>query len=652
MRKILSVIMALIATATCTFGIVGCNNSNKYSNITRISFLQTGGCMGLEWIQELIDEYEELNKETEFEPNKKGVVVEPTKKHDLANGDLSKTSTYDIISLEYVHVNEYVQEDKLVDLTELYSRPSKYSSDGKSIIERMLPEMRGSSAVVSKDATGAYKTNFYALPHYEFMSGLTYDKELFDRYNLYFAEDQSADSDGFLVETNFGDAYFIGEDSGEDAPIDGVELSYGPDFTKGTADDGLPKSLQELAILCAHMKNDCDIEPMQYPGGKKDYSNILVCGLYASLAGYEALQATSTFKGNLEVINTNDIIGGQELIFDETTPLFEGATGIAKPQTRWVQIDQAVDNTTGWYTQELAAKYYALAFYELAYNNEWFSSATRTNGLQSHTDSQASFMLNGQQVGNTLNPNVGMLVENTYLWNEMDVEGVLDTYTKYAATQKDPYKRDIRVMPLPSVLTNADYETANVEGRRTDWSNTMVDTGTCMLLVSKKNVENEAHTEAIFDFLDFLYSKENLIKFTKKTGMYKPLDYELEESDKQDLSIYSKSVLEMRENGKIVRHSGDNPVFVLNGASLSINIWGTTWQNAAGVAVVDTLMESQKQGQHLMRDLFEHKRMSQATWKNYVNALGTDTDGQTIKWIDFGLDESTTVDNLQVQIIK
>ncbi len=634
MKKLLSIVLSLVATFTCAFGVVGCNKPNNLSGKTVIYWLASGGCMSADWIEKASAEWIELNKDVSFEEGKKGVAIVADWKHTLGDGDLGPTSSYDLIFEEYIHVNDYVLEDKLVDITDLYNRPSKYNPDGKSIVSRILPEMRGESAVVQKNAeTGKYETRFYALPFYEFSPGLVYDRDLFDQYNLYFAEDQSADSEGYGVDTKFGTGYFIGEPNG--LPYEEVELSYGPDFEKGTLDDGMPKSLQELAILCYHMKYSCGIEPLQYPGNHADYSNILTTGLYASLAGFEALQSTTTFKGTIEVVgSTLDILTPVSL-FDENTPLFEGATGVAKPQTEWVTIDQAVDASNGYLTQEQAAKYYACAFAQIAWDNQFYSKDARTNGTQSHTESQEQFMTN--VAGSSP---VGMLIENTYLWNEMTKEGVLDFYTSQTGGTKDPYQRNIRVMPLPSVVTNDAKETS----QRTDWSNTLIDGSSCVLMVSKKYVRNEGKMNAIYDLIDYLYSDEQMVKFTKESGMYRGFDYQLSEADKEGLSVFTKSYFDLRENGKVMYHSGDNPVFMQNGKGLSIDIWGTTW---ALDSTHQHMISIMRDGGSFI-DMFNNKKISKTQWASYTD-FGSDETG-TISWIDFGLDEAEDPTNVNVGV--
>ncbi len=657
MKKLLALLLAVMTSLTCAIGLTACGGGGSedsgYGDKSVIAWANCGGGIGRAWLDDAASRYCEINKDVSFEDGKTGVAIDVTASHGTGQY-INSTDGHDLITFEYFDVLQYASQDLLMDLTEFYYRESKYDP-GTRLIDKIIPESRAQMAVNSyNESTGTYEAKFYAIPHYEFLSGATYDRELFEKYDLFFCEDQSG-AYGTLIETPFGNAYLIGDGYGD--RDDTAVWSYGPNFETGinaagqdtSLDDGLPKSLQELAILCYYMKNEFSVYPFQYPGQYSDYSNILLCGLDASLTGYEALQAFSTFEGRMEIIDglpqttTDGGVGQPQLYWNKAgtssfQPLFQGVTTLSRPTTKWISIDQAEDNTTGWYTQEQVGKYYAMAFHRLAVENNWYSPNSKV-GTVSHTDSEMFFLTGG--IGN--NPEVAMLCESTYWWNEANNEGVLDEYESLTAGL-DPNDKDVRFMALPSVLTNADYDIAMAdENGRRDWSNTMIDTGYCAVFALKQAGNDPQHKELVLDFLDFLYITDELENFTKFTGMYRPLNYQVSDSDLSELSIFVQEFTKMRRNGKVVRHSGDNAVYANLQHSTGVQIWGKTWCVSGHLT---DLIKVYNNG-YTIYDVFEARRMTPGVWRSHIAATTTDAEGNPIldangvavKWVDFGLDE-------------
>ena len=84
------------------------------------------------------------------------------------------------------------QSGSIIKLDDLVTEKG---SDGKSIEDRIYASNRESL----KGADGGY----YALPHYEWFPGLSYDKDNFDKNNWYIAKDAE---NGKLIENEYGSA--------------------------------------------------------------------------------------------------------------------------------------------------------------------------------------------------------------------------------------------------------------------------------------------------------------------------------------------------------------------------------------------------------------------------------------------------------------
>ena len=124
--------------------------------------------------------------------------------------------------------------------------------------------------------------SYYALPHYEFYTGLTYNRTTFESLNAYFAADDEDNANRH--NSKYGSANFVGDKT--------AEKSVGPDGKKGTQDDGLPKSLEEFIILCDYIKTESDgkISPLTVSGTYYYYVDYLVLGIWATIAGSEQMK--------------------------------------------------------------------------------------------------------------------------------------------------------------------------------------------------------------------------------------------------------------------------------------------------------------------------------------------------------------------------
>lgn len=586
MKKLLSLILGGVLTVSTIIsagcGGIGGGGGSTSKNV--ITFATSESTVGDLWINDAIARYKLVNPDVTVQVDVCGNEVNL----------LSGTDAHDIITAEAVHLNQYIQQDFLADLTELWTRESKYG-EGK-LEDRVLDYAKYNV----KGEDGKY----YGIPHNEYFSGLTYNVEIFDKHGYYFTDDKE---NGEEVITDYGIAYFVCDTE--------CEKSKGPDHKTGvidgidySIDDGLPATLQELAILCQFMKSQGTL-PIQYPGAYPSYLNGLCAALWASLAGEEQLQVYNTFDGKIEVVKgrkrTNTQTNLDELLYG-TEPLIQGAKQKGKtgsiatlPETEWVTIDK----TNGYLVDEMSAKYYSLAFLETAINEGFL---TEKPGTHTHTDSQKDFL-----VGSLDNQTeVGMMVESSYWWYEADWEGVLNKFEQVAVDRKAK-DLNVRLMPLPSAVNQEAYESSE----RTDWTNTLYDVGGAALLVTKQASKDREHFEAILDFLDFLYSDAELKAFTKNTGMSRPLDYDIK-ADDPSFSKYTQALLEMKNNFKIVYHSADNPIFQRYGEKYFITIWGDCW-------LCFSMADNHRKltsGYNTVA-IFEAKRVSQMMWDERVRSV-------------------------------
>ncbi len=508
-KQIKKSVSAIIATTmACSMLLASCGGNG--GDKTVISIMNFEGGVGTVWLDDAVTRFEATHQDIDV----KVFSGQGTASHITAG------SGYNMVVIERLMLNNYVAGGLLLDISDVYT------DEDSTLDERIYPEIKS-----RYQFDGAY----YGVPHYEFYSGFTYDKESFDSQYLYFADSSS----GELFMSDFGDAYFVSQSY--------TAKSIGPDGEKGTQDDGLPCSLQELLILCARMKKK-GMEPIQLTGKYLDEINYLLAGLWPSLAGYEEIKTVYSMDssncpgqdgikgteddGKVEVIKTD--ANGKLMFSDE--PLFVGNSQIKKPITEWVEI--TLDN--GYLTNDLASKYYAAAFVEAAEKAGFFSEDSYDEGV-SHTGAEKTFIY-GEYSGKAK----GLLIEASYWWNESEMAGNMEDYKKIS--RKDT--RDVRWMPLPTSVNDTVTEG---NGEKT----VLNDAGFASIVVNANIANNKPVVDACIEFLKFLYTEEECAKYTESTACFRPVEYDVDIAN-SDKSIYFKDLVELRQKSNVVMFGAEN----------------------------------------------------------------------------------------------
>ncbi len=589
MKKIISIILGLIVSVSSLTLFACGGTTGGGSGDKTIVVASCGASRNTLWAEQAADRYMAINPD---------VTVEVYNYPPQTNL-ISATDSHDIIFEDNIDVYSQVLSGLLADLTDFWTRPSKYSD--APLADRVLPE-------------GVYNVKcgdkYYALPHSEYYGGLSYNKVFFDNYGLYFADENAANP--YYYSCKFGETNFVSE---MDNNFVEADKSVGPDREKGTYDDGLPATLQEFAILCDYMMNNGheEITPLQFTGKFSEYVNAMLNGFWASLAGQEAMNAYKNFTGKVEVVKTfaqTDNNGFNTIMFDNNDSsnplpkvnLIQGASinPELKPYTEWVDINAE----NGYLVREMAAKYYALAFLETCREEGFFSDGSIKSNTMSHTDAQSGF-LNSTISG--ASEKIGMFVEQTYWWYETWNEGKLDTYE--LASGKKAKDLDVRFMPLPTALNEEEY-LKNKDKR--NFKNTLVDSGNCVGLVLKQVQEGDPeHFELVLDFLDFLYSEEELQNYTEVVGMARPFNYDMPAEKLNNMPIFTRELWNLREQSKVIYYASSSPIVKESGVYWHISTWGDTWAIKGSYNTPANLQKL------TVLDMFNDKRLGSATWNTY-----------------------------------
>lgn len=525
--------MALFLAMLCAFSIVatacggpegpgGPGIYNKPdSKKTTIVVKNYDGGIGTEWLDEAAERFAKDQQKVSYANGKTGVYVDVQRadKIDLTiidkdDGDIYFTERrWEIDQIQaannvFLNINDVVKDE---------------TRDGGSI-ESVIYEQK-------RAAVQGYDGNYYALPHYEFFGGLTYDREAFDTISIdnktyaYFAN--SEDTTKVQYTSKFGSAYFV-------SSLEDAKKSVGPDGKKGTQDDGLPASMEELIILMSYFKDKTQYAPVVVSGRHPNYSNYFLSGLWASLAGVQQMTNYYNCTGEIEIVTGY-----------KDNYLF-GTNYIREPIVKTVTLSEEAKN--GYLGQHMAAKYYAIAMLEIMHREGFFSSDSNKDTID-HWGAQKALIYNPTK---SSYKKVAMLMEASYWYNEATIAGSFDDYVRLSA---DKEERDVRVMMLPSSVFT---QTNQMETK-----NTLMDIGMGVCVVNK-NIENDAETlKAVKEFIRFLYSKEELAHFSSNTGMTRPLTYNLSTEQMNGLNSYSKHLYDVVGNGEatVVYYAGTTDTY-------------------------------------------------------------------------------------------
>ena len=474
-----------VATVGATFA--GCGgDDNGYGNKTVIYVANKDNGIGRVWLDNAIERFTELKKDTSYEDGMTGVVFEVIHQKELGLNAMSDSGNNIFFTESSPSVLSLQQSGSILSIDDVVKG---------DIENRINPDYREAL----KGADGKY----YAVPHFALHPGVTYDVDLFEAEDMFIAAPNQDETKAEEYSCDYGTVEFA---------LKGGKKSCGNDGVYGTYDDGLPTSLVEFLVLCDRMK-DAGIEPFSFRPG---YETYLIDALWASLAGAESVNTRFTYTGKLEYVTG----------FDEDEQLFEGIDYIAKPITETKTIDRG----TGYLANDAVARYYATAITEIL-ETEGFISKYAYNGSLTHIDYMFNFVLSGQ-AGKTKQ---GMFLEGDYWYNEARDNNVFVDYDKMMQGSKTSADRKIAWMPLP---THVSESVTEGNGRRY----TMINTGSNYAYINANISNQPGLVKACKEFLEFCYTEAELIEFTKTTGISRAaMNYSVSDV-LDDMNYFTRSV--------------------------------------------------------------------------------------------------------------
>lgn len=560
MKKSFALLLSSLMLTGAAVGASGCKMKNPNLKIDedkiQLYVANYKGGVGDKWLDEVITRFEaeyagyQLNGKT-------GVQVIKDSNKDYSGKTLSGTiggSPNEVFFTQQVNYREFVGKELIRDITGLVNKENP--DDGnKTIVSKYYDSDKESLSVDGK---------YYAIPHYEFYTGLTYDAYMFEKENLYFADTISAD----------GTRDFVSNPS--------TKKSCGPDGKYPSYDDGLPSSYQEFYKMIDKAKTKG--YAMIFSGEQKHYAHMLPTALYANYVGVDGVNVNLNFNSN-----------GKEV---EVIKSFSGNTPVITKEVITEDNAYLVNNSAGlYYGLEVLAKIFSDASYyypDSASDSYSFISA------------QGAFMESGLASGSK---RIAMLIEGSYWYNEAIDYGTVDRVAgdyPLFATQKD-----LRFMPLPQQYSGTVTE-------KNGGAPVMVDSSSAYAFINAKTSADKV--DLAEKFLAFCYTDEELVNFTRATnGTIRGLNYDYS-SVESELSGFGKSVFQMRaaakEGNTFVRETSNHPIYVKNKPDFSLDtaqVWLQSPKCGNGYKNVWTAVY---QGGKSAKDYFEGMWKTESDWND------------------------------------
>ena len=518
MKKITKALNLILA---CVVGFgalsfVGCGdekNKDIDPTKTQLEINHYLGGVGNAWLYDVKTRFEAAYSDYQGVNGKVGVEVRinDQKKNgeDLFN-ELGMTSD-EIFFTDKSKLYDMVLSDYVLDISSVVT---EQNADGKTIESKLTDQQKSYFKMNGK---------YYALPHYESFGGLTYNVNIFNDYELFFAKGGCPSEFCAFTQSNNADKA-AGSFTGYKYTGENGVKSAGPDGKYGTYDDGLPATYDEFFVLCDKMKGD--VTPFIWSGQfGKAYMNYLLSALYAD---YEGSEVKTAFDFNGTLTHIVKSVNGDVVEFEPATE---------------------INNENGYLAFKSAGYYYSLKFVERMLSDTDYYSANLNSNAHSHTQAQIDYVLSEfDQKFNQNGKPIAMLVEGSYWENEAKDYGVFDRVKKYGKSAADCR---YAYMPVPKVneeLVGTKCTTGEGLGN--------------ISFISSKIASEKV--DLAKKFLKFCYTDESLDKFTQISGVRRAIKYDVSATD--SLSNYAKSIVDLKksENTDVIYMVSDNPLYLQN----------------------------------------------------------------------------------------
>lgn len=587
MKKIISMICC-VALLGSSLAMVGCGPKEDEGNATKVYVQLKSGGTGTQWLIDAGKRFSIKNAKTVYEDGKEGVEIKhvPVEDPSLKNSLTDGIAIYDLMGMPTIEAE--ARSGKVLCIDDVLTKKSDVR-DGEAIspLEKISEDQR---------SRYMYDGHYYGGPTCEYYPSIVYDKDLFDKYGFYLADQASGVEtlNSRILNKTF---YFLPEDGESDMK------TCGPDGEYGTDDDGLPSSIYELIALCEYIDgNSEDIAPFNFTGQYKYYSNFMLSAIYTALQGYDDAMGNYTFSGTTEIVTGF-----------EDVALFPGAniTGLRKPITKTVTLSEA----NGYYTTWEVNKYYAEAFMALCVNQGWFGPSVAGEDSQKGAIEKFVYSDTGSA------DKIAMHIDGSYWYNEaQEPDNYFEEWAGSLDLLAEEVERNVRLMPLP-----VNYSESVTEGHGKP--QTLLEMNYGMFVINKEVEKNPGLMRAAKEFLAFLYTDAELSKYTASTSILRSMNYELDSEDEDDISSYGQNLIDLinTQGNKVVYLAADNATFKAN-----VTAFYQSWENNVFRGNAPSFYEAYAvEDEGTVETIFKAQSTSKTGWAGMYKGAGsvTDVDG-------------------------
>lgn len=519
MKKTIKAALSFACIASMCFSIASCGTTKKEGDEeidytrTQLYVYNFNGGFGTDWLKAAKTRFEKKHENDELEAGKKGVQVVIKANKDSNNGDTfwdnisrAREEVYFVEGADYYKL---VGNQTMLDITEAVTAPLSDYNENESIEDKMTSEQRNFYGVTKGETNAVY----YAIPHYAGYWGIIYNKDLFDRQGYYFADDQSYYEASGQLSLRF-----------VQKQLNNTKKSAGPDGIYDTADDGLPTTYEEFYQLCDYIKEKKDIPLCQRGVSYSEYVQSIANTFAVDFEGKEEWMLNYTFGGSegKESASLGTVSNGKFVRDSEPTVITaENGYELARQEGKWHAVE---------FMKNISDPSYDEYHNSLAYNNSY-----------SHMDAQSDFLYGGID-GKT--KSAAMLLDG--VWWQMEASATFSDIVKRYGEQYSEMNRNFALMPLPKA-----NEEKLAESRADGAKNQTLYDAQYSLMFIKSNIA-EFKKELAIDFIRFVNTQESLVEYTTITNTTKALTYSLTDEEKNSLSNFGRSVLDLQERSDVV----------------------------------------------------------------------------------------------------
>lgn len=488
MKKFLCVLVGFIC-ACSLLSFYGCQTGDEEEidpNRTQLYVGVFNGGIGVSWLKAMKALYEDENPEIQ-------VMIEPGQTI-YETGTLKATikdRLQDVYFVDGVNYYEYIQEDLLMDVTDIVT-----ADNGGYSVESIMN-------TTLKDYYKTSDNKYYAVPYYQGEHQIIYDVDLFEEKELYI---KTVDDSGKVTAWTGANGKHVGADG-----------------KAGTYDDGLPVTYSQFFAMVERIKEK-SIVPFTWSGDNWD--NYLTKFLVSVSARYSGNDYKMNFDTSMDGAGTN-----MELVSSVVNAHTYGSFSSAN----YVTQEKNVSWDNFWDIQNVAGNYFALCFArDIMYSDSThkvnFDSKSVGPG-DTHLDAQERFLMSRFK-----GEPVAMLIDGS--WWENEAQGVFDDMSYDFGPQWSRENRRFAMMPVP----NSDDMAADTALTLSPFS------GQSAAFIRK----NASQPEIAKDFFKFCHSKEGLAVFTAYSNNLRPYNYDLTDEQSEKLSYYSQNQMEIYNSANVV----------------------------------------------------------------------------------------------------